>query len=127
MLICVLHRDSSKHTHTQKKKKKKKREKRDSRNSGLVPTKLLNFSLSKLSRLNFSQLNILTVCFILVIAFLFLRNTDSRKGTMCAFFVPIHKKKKIKVRTLKLYLRKHSMGLSILSGQKKLCILMEVS
>ena len=39
-------------------------------------------------------LNILYFCFILLIAFLFLflRDADSRKGTLCPFCVPIHKK-----------------------------------
>ena len=41
-------------------------------------------------------LNILLICFILFIAFLFLffRGTDSGKGTLCLFCVPIKKKKK---------------------------------
>ena len=42
-------------------------------------------------------LNILSICFILFIAFLFLflRDSDSRKGTLCPFCVPIHKKKNV--------------------------------
>ena len=35
-------------------------------------------------------LDILSTCFIL---FLFLRDADSRKGTLCPFYVPDHKKK----------------------------------
>ena len=40
-------------------------------------------------------LDISYICFILFIAFLFLflRDADSRKGTLCPFCVPIHKKK----------------------------------
>ena len=45
-------------------------------------------------------LDILYFCFNLFIAFLFLflflRDTDSRKGTLCPFCVPIHKKEKRK-------------------------------
>ena len=43
-------------------------------------------------------LDILYFCFILFIAFLFLflRDADSRKGALCPFCVPIHKKKKKK-------------------------------
>ena len=43
-------------------------------------------------------LNILSICFILftVFLFLFLRDTDSRKGTLCPFCVPIHRKKEKK-------------------------------
>ena len=44
----------------------------------------------------FWKCNILAICFILVIAFLFLRDADSRKGTLCPFYVPIHKKKERK-------------------------------
>ena len=41
-------------------------------------------------------LDILSICFILFIAFLFLflRDADSKKGTLCPFCVPTHKKKK---------------------------------
>ena len=38
-------------------------------------------------------LDILSMCFIL---FLFLRDADSRKGTLCPFYVPNHKKKEKK-------------------------------
>ena len=42
----------------------------------------------------FPFVNILAFCFIPVIAFffLFIRDTDLRKGTLCPFCVPIHKK-----------------------------------
>ena len=46
----------------------------------------------------FLKCNILAICFILVIAFLFLRDADSRKGTLCLFCVPIHKKREKKER-----------------------------
>ena len=41
-------------------------------------------------------LDIFKICFILFIAFLFLflSDADWRKGTLCPFCVPIHKKKK---------------------------------
>ena len=48
-------------------------------------------------RVLFPFLNILAICYILVIAFLFFRDTDLRKGALCPFCVPIHKKKKKKV------------------------------
>ena len=43
-------------------------------------------------------LDILFLCLILLIAFLFLflRDADSRKGTLCPFCIPIHQKKKEK-------------------------------
>ena len=85
--------------------------------------KLFIFCLSTLSKRNVLMVNIFAVGFILVNAFLSLRDAESRKGTMCLFCVPIHKKRSQNTQVVPM---KALDGAKYTWQTKMLSILMEV-